>query len=160
ERALLQADKFGARLVVPMRAVELVEEDGYHVLHLEDGGRIAGRTVIVASGVDYRRLDVPQLADFEGIGVAYTAAAAEEALGDGDAAVVVGGASSAGQAALSLADHGYRVYLVVRAGTLGKQMARYLIDRIEREPSVEVLVNTELRGVGGAGSLESITVED
>src|SRR5262249_18445018 len=64
ERALLQADKFGARLVVPMRAVELVEEDGYHVLHLEDGGCIAGRTVIVASGVDYRRLDVPQLTDF------------------------------------------------------------------------------------------------
>jgi thioredoxin reductase (NADPH) len=156
----MQADKFGARLVIPTRAVALAEDAGYHVLRLEDGTPFVARTVIVASGVEYRRLDVPHLADYEGIGVAYTAAATEEQLAPGGDAVVVGGANSAGQAALSLAGLGHHVYLVVRGGDLRKGMARYLVDRIDQESKVDVVYHSELRAVAGTGALEQVTLED
>lgn len=133
--------------MIPRRAVRLSEDAGYHVLRLDDDGSCLGRTVIVASGVEYRRLDVPHLADYEGIGVAYAVAAIEEELQPAASAVVVGGANSAGQAALSLAAAGHHVYLVVRGSELGKEMARYLVDRIERESSVDVLLECELHGV-------------
>src|SRR5262249_29378274 len=160
ERALLQAQKFGARLAIPARAVGLDEDGGYHVLKLEDGGTCAARTVIVASGVEYRRLDVPRLADYEGLGVAYTLPAVEDQLEPNAAAVVVGGANSAGQAALSLAAAGHRAFLVVRGGDLAKEMARYLIDRISGEPLVEVLLRSEVREVAGAERIEAVTVEE
>jgi len=134
DRALIQAEKFGARLAIPRRAVTLSE---HHVLGLEDGDRLLARTVIIASGVTYRRLAVPHLGDYEGIGVAYTVAATEEQLAPAGNAVVVGGANSAGQAALSIAEQGHHVYLVVRAGDLARAMARYLIDRIERQPAID-----------------------
>jgi thioredoxin reductase (NADPH) len=160
ERALLQADKFGARLAIPTRAVKLGDDGGYQVVTLEDGGAYAGRTVIVATGVEYRRLDVPGLADYEGLGVAYTVSAIEEQLAPDGAAVVVGGANSAGQAALSLTAQGHEVYLVVRGGELGTEMARYLLDRIAREPLVEVLLHSELREVSGRDRVETVSIED
>lgn len=160
ERALIQAEKFGARLAIPRRAVTLSEHDGHHVLGLEDGDRLRARTVIIASGVTYRRLAVPHLGDYEGIGVAYTVAATEEQLAPAGNAVVVGGANSAGQAALSIAEQGHHVYLVVRAGGIGKAMARYLIDRIERQPAIDVLLYSEIREVAGARALEQVTVEN
>jgi thioredoxin reductase (NADPH) len=127
----------GARLAIPRRAVTLSKHHGHHVLGLEDGDRLLARTVIIASGVTYRRLAVPHLGDYEGIGVAYTVAATEEQLAPAGNAVVVGGANSAGQAALSIAEQGHHVYLVVRAGDLARAMARYLIDRIERQPAID-----------------------
>ena len=160
ERALLQAEKFGAHLAIPARAVGLREYGAYYSLGLEDGGTCAARTVVVASGVEYRRLHVPRLADYEGIGVAYTFPDVEEQLTRRGAAVVVGGANSAGQAALSLAARGHQVFLVVRGGELGKEMARYLIDRISQEPLVEVLLHSELREVDGAGNIKTVTVEE
>src|SRR5262249_36907067 len=160
ERALMQADKFGALLLIPTRAVALSEDDGYHLLAVEDDSRLLARTVIVASGVDYRRLDVPNLGHYEGIGVAYTVAGLEEQVAPGGNVVVVGGANSAGQAALSLAGRGHHVHLVVRGGALSKEMARYLIERIEHEPAVDVLYNSELREVAGREALEHVTVED
>jgi thioredoxin reductase (NADPH) len=160
ERALLQADKFGARLVMPARVVELAEDGSGHVLTTEDGRRYGAATVIVAGGVEYRRLEVPRLAEYEGRGVSYTIAALEEQLSPRENAVVVGGGNSAGQAALSLAARGHHVSLVVRGGDLAPGMSRYLIDRIEREPAVEVLRHTEVREVAGGRALEQVTVED
>jgi thioredoxin reductase (NADPH) len=159
ERALIQAEKFGARLVMPARAISLRDEDGYHALELETAGPLFGRSIIVAGGVEYRRLEIPHLADYEGIGVAYTTAALLEQVEANATLVVIGGANSAGQASLSMAERGHHVYLLVRGGEL-KEMARYLIERIEHTPMIEVLYHTELRGVAGAGALEQVTIED
>jgi thioredoxin reductase (NADPH) len=160
ERALLQADKFGAHLRVPCRAVRLAEQEGYHLVGVDDGSEMAARSVIIASGVQYRRLEVPHLADFEGVGVAYTSAGVEEQLDPGDSAVVVGGANSAGQAALSLTARGHRVYLVIREADVVTSMARYLIDRIEREGAIEVIYHSEVVRVDGRRHLEGVTIQD
>ena len=101
ERATIQAEKFNVHIMVPRRAVGLTERDGFHVVTLDDGDELLARSVILALGVQYRRLPIPRVADYEGLGVAYAVDSAREQLRPGDAAVVVGGANSAGQTALS-----------------------------------------------------------
>jgi len=158
ERARLQAEKFHAHIMVPCRAVGLTERDGFHVVTLDDGEALLARSVVLALGVQYRRLPVPRIADYEGLGVAYAADVAREQLRAGDAVVVVGGANSAGQAALSFAEDGRRVYLVVRADGLERSMAYYLRDRIAHDPNVEVLLGHEVRELDGDGHVERVTV--
>jgi thioredoxin reductase (NADPH) len=157
-RAQVQASKFGVETMVPSRAVGLSERDGFHVVALEDGDELLARSVILALGVQYRRLPIPRLADYEGAGVAYAADVARAQLAPGEAAVVVGGANSAGQAALTLAEEGHHVFLVVRGETLETGMARYLCERIARPP-VEVMLGHEVRALTGDGRLERVTVE-
>jgi thioredoxin reductase (NADPH) len=159
ERGKVQAEKFHARILVPRRAVGLTEREGFHVVKLEDGEELLGRSVILALGVQYRRLPIRASVEFEGLGVAYAFDSAREQLRPGDAAVVVGGANSAGQAALALAEEGRRVYLVVRAATLQRSMARYLRDRLERSPAVQILLGYEVSAVEGDGHLERVVVE-
>jgi thioredoxin reductase (NADPH) len=160
ERSLLQAEKFAVKISVPSRAVGLAERDGFHVVTLEDGKELLAGVVVLALGVQYRRLPIDRLADYEGNGVAYAVDAARDQLAPGDAAVVVGGANSAGQAALTLAEEGHHVFLVVRAGALAAGMARYLRDRIARDASVEVLLGHEVRGLGGDEPLSEVVVEE
>jgi thioredoxin reductase (NADPH) len=159
-RAQLQAAKFGAEILVPSRAVQLVDRDGFHVVVLEDGGELVASGVILALGVHYRRLPIPHLADYEGRGVAYAVDVARAELGPADRAVVVGGANSAGQAALTLAEEGRHVFLIVRATSLEAGMARYLRERIAADPSVEVILGSEVRALDGDGHLERLTVEE
>src|SRR5262249_21990351 len=159
ERARIQAEKFRAHIMVPCRAVDLTERDGFHVITLDDGEALLARSVILALGVQYRRLPGPRVADYEGLGVSYAAGWAPRPLRLGDSAVVVGGANSAGQAALSLAEDERHVYLVVRADSLERSMARYLRDRIAEEHRVEVLLGHEIREIGGEGHVEQVTVE-
>jgi thioredoxin reductase (NADPH) len=159
-RAQLQAAKFGVEILVPSRAVRLLERDGFHVLALDNGDELVARGVILALGVHYRRLTVPNLADYEGRGVAYAVDVARAGLGSTDGAVVVGGANSAGQAALTLAEEGHHVFLVVRAMSLYSSMARYLRERIAADPAVEVLLGSEVRGISGDGRLERVTIEE
>jgi thioredoxin reductase (NADPH) len=158
ERARLQAEKFGTHVIVPCRAVRLTERGGFHVVGTEVGDELFARSVILALGVQYRRLPIAR-ADYEGLGVTFAADWAREQLRPGDAVVVVG-ANSAGQAALVFADDARRVHLVVRGESLGSSMARYLRDRIEREPNVELLLAHEVREVDGHSHLEHVTVED
>jgi thioredoxin reductase (NADPH) len=161
ERAKIQAEKFHVHIMVPVRAVGLTERDGFHIITLDGGGELLARSVVLALGVQYRRLPIDRIADYEGLGVAYAADSAREQLRPSDAAaVVVGGANSAGQTALSLAEEGRRVYLVVRADGLERSMARYLRDRIQRDPNVEVLFGHEVRGLAGDSHLEKVTIED
>ena len=159
-RAQLQAAKFGVEILVPARAVRLVERDGFHVVALEDGVELEAKGVILALGVHYRRLPIPRLADYEGRGVAYAVDVARAQLGSGETAVVVGGANSAGQAALTLAEEGRHVFLVVRAASLEAGMARYLRDRIAADPAVDVMLGSEVRAVDGDERLERVTVEE
>ena len=160
DRAVLQAEKFGARIEVAARAVGLQRRDRDHLLRLEDGDTLSARTVVVATGARYRRLPVPRLADFEDTCVYYAATQVEAMLCASDPVAVVGGGNSAGQATTFLAEHAGPLYLVVRERSLDENMSRYLADRIERDPRVRVLLHTEVRELVGDRKLEAVVVED
>ena len=159
-RILVQADKFGARAAVPQEAAGLRSDDGYYRIELSDGGEVAARSVIAATGARYRRLDVPRLERFEGVSVHYAATEAEAQRCEGEKVAVVGGGNSAGQAALFLAGRTRKVYLLIRGDDLGKNMSRYLIDRIMNAENVELLANTEVGELMGEDRLEGVVVED
>jgi thioredoxin reductase (NADPH) len=159
-RALVQAGKFGARTAVPQEAVGLRREDNHYRVALSEGGEVAGRSVIVATGARYRRLDIPRLEQFEGSSVHYAATEAEAQMCRGNEVAVVGGGNSAGQAAVFLADRVAKLYLLIRGGDLGKSMSRYLIDRIERTNKIELLGHVGVRELMGDGALKGIVVED
>jgi thioredoxin reductase (NADPH) len=160
ERARLQAEKFGARIDVPAEVVALRTQSGAHVLELEDGTAVAGRAVVVATGAHYRRLPIAELERFEGSSVFYAATLMEARVCTGDPIAVVGGGNSAGQATLFLSRFASRLRLLVREDSLDRNMSRYLGDRIERAPNVEVLLNTEVRAPLGGDRLEGLVVED
>src|SRR5215210_4695149 len=158
-RALIQADKFGARTAVPQEAVGLKREDGYYRIELSEGGEVVARSVIAASGARYRRLDVSRLGLFEGVSIHYAATEAEAQRCEGEEVAVVGGGNSAGQAAVYLAGRTRRVYLLIRGDDLGKSMSRYLIDRITATDNIELLANTEIRELLGEEHMEGVVVE-
>jgi thioredoxin reductase (NADPH) len=160
ERTVIQAEKFGADINVPAEATALEQRDGHHLVRLDDGQAVEGRTVVVATGARYRKLPVPRLEEFEGTSVHYAATHVEAQLCHGDPVAVVGGGNSAGQAAVFLMKHAARVSLLIRGGDLGRSMSRYLADRIERTPGIEVLRHTEVRELVGEGALEAVVVED
>jgi thioredoxin reductase (NADPH) len=160
ERSLLQAEKFDVHLSVPSRAVGLGERDGFYVIAVDGGQELLAKVVVLALGVQYRRLPIEGLVEYEGNGVAYAVDVALGGLARGEAAVVVGGANSAGQAALTLAEDGHHVFLVVRSESLAAGMARYLRDRIAHNPAVDVLLGHEIRAVSGGEHLERVIVEE
>jgi thioredoxin reductase (NADPH) len=161
-RALIQAEKFGATLTVPGEAASLSLEDGQHVVRLTDGSTVRGHALLVATGAHYRRLPVPRLEQFESVSVFYEATLMEAMVCAGDPVAIVGGGNSAGQAALFLSRHAARVRLLIRGGDLLKDMSRYLADRLEASPSIDVLTHTEVRELVGEddGTLEALVVED
>jgi thioredoxin reductase (NADPH) len=158
QRAVVQAEKFGAHLTSPCAASSLREEAGHLIVRLSDGTDVAGRAVIVASGARYRRLDAARLADFEGNGVYYAATEMEARLCAGSPVVVAGGGNSAGQAALFLAATGSPVTVVIRGHDLEASMSRYLVDRIEAEARIDVRTNTRITGLDGDRTLASVRV--
>jgi thioredoxin reductase (NADPH) len=158
QRAVVQAEKFGAHLTSPCTASSLREEAGHLVVRLSDGTDVAGRAVIVASGARYRRLDATRLADFEGNGVYYAATEMEARLCAGSPVVVAGGGNSAGQAALFLAAADSPVTVVIRGHDLNAGMSRYLVDRIEADARIEVRTNTKITGLDGDRTLTSVRV--
>jgi thioredoxin reductase (NADPH) len=160
ERATIQAEKFGARIVVPGEATSLQALDGTFRVELRDGEPVIGRAVVIATGVRYRKLSVPGLAELESVSVHYAATLMEAQLCRGDPVVAVGGGNSAGQATLFLARYVPQLTLVVREHELGESMSRYLADRIERDPSIDVLTHSEIRQLIGDGALEAVVVED
>jgi thioredoxin reductase (NADPH) len=121
---------------------------------------VSARAVVIATGARYRRLPVPRLDDFEGESVYYAATIVEARECAGDAVAVVGGGNSAGQATVFLARQTPRVRLIVRGADLCEDMSRYLVDRIQRLPNVEVLLHTEVRELEGDARLEALLVED
>ena len=160
QRAGVQALKFGSRLAVPAEAVALASTPGRHEVKLSNDDVATGRTVVIATGARYRRLDVPRLGDFEGGGVYYAATQAEAQLCSGDPVVIVGGGNSAGQAAMFLSQGAARCRLLIRGGDLTKSMSRYLVDQIERNDLIEVLKHSEVVELGGDRELETVTVAD
>ena len=158
QRALVQSEKFGARLTIPCTAESLREEAGHLVVSLSDGVDVAGRAVIVASGARYRRLDVARLEDFHGRGVYYAATEMEARLCAAAPVVVVGGGNSAGQAALFLAEASSPVTVVIRSNDLGASMSRYLVDRIDAEARIDVRTNAQIADLVGDQTLDSVSI--
>ncbi|MCW2601227.1 MAG: Thioredoxin-disulfide reductase [Frankiales bacterium] len=159
DRAVLQAERFGAQLRVPSGAVGLAQRDGLHVVRLDDGKNMVTRAVIICTGAHYRRLDVPDLERFEPRSVFYAATEVEAQTCAGDPVVVVGGGNAAGQAALFLAQRSSSVQLAVRGDNLPANMSRYLVDRIERHPTIEVRTGTQIRELHGDEGLDEVVVE-
>jgi thioredoxin reductase (NADPH) len=159
QRAVVQAEKFGANLTTPCEAKSMEERGGYLVVTLSDGTEVAGRAVVAASGAAYRRLDIPELETFEGNGVYYAATQTEALLCAASPVVVVGGGNSAGQAAIFLAQSGSSVTIVIRADELGASMSRYLTDRIDDHPGIEVRTKSRVTGLDGDQTLQSARIE-
>jgi thioredoxin reductase (NADPH) len=158
-RAAVQAQRLGAELTQPCEVVALRCEGHTFAVVLRDGTEVAARTVIVATGARYRRLDVAGLDRYEGAGVYYAATDLEARLCRPHPVTVVGGGNSAGQAALYLAAGGSEVTLAIRGDGLAASMSRYLIDRIDAHPHITLRARTEVRALAGDGHLESVTVE-
>jgi thioredoxin reductase (NADPH) len=159
ERAVIQAEKFGAVISVPARATALEHDGIYYTVRLDDGSCLRSRTVVLAAGARYRRLPARRLEEFEGTSVYYAATFMEAAFCRDRPVTVVGGGNSAGQATVFLAQHASGVRLVVRAEDLDRDMSRYLVDQIQRNTSVEVLTCSEVEElVGKAGELEAVVV--
>lgn len=157
-RAYNQAQKFGAEIAIPEEAQNL-DQDGASCfqLRLGNGGMARARSVVLASGARYRRLDIHNLADFEGSCVHYWASAVETRLCAGQEVALSGAGNSAGQAVVFLASQTRKVWMVVRGASLEATMSQYLVDRIRSLPNVEVLLRTEICGLGGAeGRLETV----
>jgi len=127
-----------------------------YTVHLEDGGRITARALIIASGARYRKPAIPNASQFEGAGVYYSAARMESQLCAGDEVAIVGGGNSAGQAAVFLAETAKRVHLLVRKNGLADTMSRYLLRRIEEHPAITLRTRTELLALEGGRHLERI----
>ena len=150
-RAFVQAEKFGAEMMIPavVRTLDCSRAGGALGLEIEDDGRIDARTVVIASGARYRRPACRNLASFEGRGVWYWASPIEARLCAGEEVILVGGGNSAGQAAVFLSGHAARVRMMVRAAGLAESMSSYLIDRIAAAPNIELMTQTEIVAVHG-----------
>ena len=162
-RAFVQAQKFGAEIMIPVavKSLDCGRRDGLFAVELESGGQVSGRSVVIASGARYRRPEIEQLAHFEGKGVWYWASPVEAMLVSGQEVAVVGGGNSAGQAAVYLSTAASKVHMLVRGQGLAATMSRYLVDRIAATPNIELHTRTEVSALAGAsGSLESVRLRD
>jgi thioredoxin reductase (NADPH) len=158
QRAVIQAEKFGARLTVPCTAQSLRNKGGYLVVELSDGSEVAGRAVVAATGASYRRLEAERLIDFEGRGVYYAATEMEARQCSGAPVVVAGGGNSAGQAAIFLAQNSCAVNIVIRGSDIGKSMSRYLVDRIQADPAITVRSDTTISALQGDETLQALVL--
>jgi thioredoxin reductase (NADPH) len=158
-RGEVQAMKFGTRFAVPLRATGLAQRpDGLFSVTFDDGQSVCARAVVVATGVEYRRLPLPGLEAFEGNGVYYAATEIEARYCRGTEAVVVGGGNSAGQAAMYLCRNADHVHVVVRGTSLAASMSSYLSQRLEADPKVSIHYCSEVAALDGADRLERLTL--
>lgn len=159
-RAITQAEKFGAQMLVAREVVRLDCEKRPYKVVLDDGNALAARAVVIASGAQYNKPQILNLQKFEAQGVYYGATYMESQLCEGEDVVVVGGGNSAGQAAVFLSQTAGKVYMLVRSGQLSDTMSRYLIQRIETNPSIELHYRTEIVGLEGDSHLERVLWQD
>jgi len=159
-RALAQAQKFGAQMLVARSAVRLHCERRPYQVVLDQGNPLTTRAVVIAAGVQYNKPTIGNLAKFEGLGVYYGATKMEAQLCGNEDVIVVGGGNSAGQAAVFLSQSARKVHMLVRSGQLSDTMSRYLIRRIEENPVIEMHYHTEIVGLDGGEHLERVTWQD
>ncbi len=158
-RAVMQAQRFGVEIIAPQEVVALRPEGPYRILKLADDSEITCHAVLIATGVQWRRLDVPGMDRLQGAGVYYGGGSQEAISYQGETVYIVGGANSAGQAALHFAQYADKVVMVVRGDSLSATMSRYLIDQIERTPNVQLWTHAAVIEVHGDGHLQEISVQ-
>jgi thioredoxin reductase (NADPH) len=156
-RGVVQAEKFGAQMMVGERVVKFQCDHRPYRLLLENGDILQARSIIIAAGAQYNTPNVANLKKFEGNGIYYAATFMESQLCEGDEVVVIGGGNSAGQAAIFLAETAKKVYMLVRGKTLSETMSRYLTQRITTHPLIELHLETELVSLEGESHLERVT---
>ena len=156
-RGVVQAEKFGAHMMVGERVVKFECDRRPYRLSLENGDILQARSIIIATGAQYNTPNVANLKKFEGNGIYYAATFMESQLCGGDEVVVIGGGNSAGQAAIFLAETAQKVYMLVRGKTLSETMSRYLTQRITKHPVIELHLETELVSLEGESHLERVT---
>jgi thioredoxin reductase (NADPH) len=159
-RAMVQAEKFGARIGVPREATALRRDGQTYVISLADGEEVIAGSVILALGARYRKLGVPGEAELQGKNIYYAATEVEAQGCQGLDVAVVGGGNSAGQAALFLSDRAHQVYLVARCDDLGEDMSRYLVDRIQQTPNIEPVIQHQVHELLGEDELGGIIVQN
>lgn len=159
-RAVAQATRFGAEILTPFEARELRTADAYRILKLSDGSEVSGHTLLIATGVSYRRLEVPGVERLTGSGVYYGAATTEAVDARDKDVFVVGGGNSAGQAAMYLSRYARSVTILIRAKSLTASMSRYLIDQIEETPNVSCRPFSIVCEAHGDGHLEAISLSN
>lgn len=156
-RALTQAQKFGAQLLIAHTAIRLDCRSRPYAVHVDDVGVLRARTMVIATGAEYRKPALEALRRFEGIGVYYAATFMEAQLCAGEEVIVIGGGNSAGQAAVFLAERALRVHIFVRSDGLASTMSRYLIHRIEDHAAIQLHTQTEIVGLEGEDHLERVS---
>ncbi len=157
--ALVQAQRFGAQISIASAVESLGIDGGDRRVNLVDGSRLTSRCVLIASGVEYRKLAVPRFGDFEGAGIYYAATPMEAKLCQGEEVVVVGAGNSAGQAIVFLAKSAAKVHHLVRGNDLGRSMSRYLVDRISKLTNVQPYLRTRVTSLEGDGHLATVCAE-
>lgn len=160
-RGEVQAMKFGTRFCVPQRVRSLeLESDGVFSVKLEDCESVRTKAVVIATGVQYRRLPIDNLERFEGLGIYYAATEMESRWCRETTAVIIGGGNSAGQAAMYLSRTASHVHLLIRGDSLAASMSEYLSDRLENDPAITIHFNTEMSALYGEEHLEAIDIRD
>jgi thioredoxin reductase (NADPH) len=156
-RALTQAEKFGAEVAIGRTVARLDCDSRPYRLYLSDGQVVRTHTIVIATGVKYRKLDLPSLARFEGAGVFYSATHLEGQRCEGEEVAIVGGGNSAGQAAVFLSGVAARVHVLVRGPGLAQSMSRYLIQRIEHTPNIDLYTRSQIEALEGDSGLERVS---
>lgn len=159
-RAITQATRLGAEVLTPQEVTDIKLKDMYKIIKLSDGKELNALSLIIASGVDYRRLDAEYVNDFTGAGIYYGSCRTEAHACKAKDVYVVGGGNSAGQAAMYLSKFAKNVFIVIRGESLGFSMSQYLIEQISRTPNISILSRSRIVEVRGDGRLESIVIED
>ncbi|MBC8044766.1 MAG: FAD-dependent oxidoreductase, partial [Rhizobacter sp.] len=158
-RAITQAQRLGAEFLVPQEVADLTVQDHYKLLTLSDGVTVTARSVVIATGVEYRKLEAKGTENFTGAGVYYGAATTEAAASKGKDVYIVGGGNSAGQAAMFFSQMASRVFIVIRRDSLSATMSQYLIDQIGGTPNIELVSNSEIIEVCGGDRLDQLVLQ-
>jgi len=157
-RAISQALRLGAEFLSPQMVSDIKQKDGYKTIVLDDGPEINSRTVVITTGVDYRRLDVKGIENFTGAGVYYGAAMTEASACKDKEVYIIGGGNSAGQSAVYLSKFARNVYIIIRRDSLSYSMSAYLIQQIDNIPNIHILPDTEITEATGSNCLEKLTL--
>jgi thioredoxin reductase (NADPH) len=153
----VQAQKFGARIVAPVRAASIARDEEAYCLHLADGRKLRSRAVVIATGAQYQRLPIDGIEAYEGRGIYYGATPMEAQLCSNAEVTIVGSGNSAGQGAIYLASVAKKVYVVFRRASLRETMSEYLVKRLEEHPNIEIVPSTDVVGLHGEDHLAGLT---
>ena len=157
-RGVVQAQRFGVEILAPQEATGIRTEGPYRIIRLADGNEISCHALMIASGVQWRRLDAPGIDRLQGAGVYYGGGATEAISCKGERVYVIGGANSAGQAAMNFAKYAERVVILVRGTSLSSTMSQYLIDQVKEMPNIQIWAHASVAEVHGESHLEEISV--